>query len=60
MRKVFFSYDGNTSGPDWCPSGPSASCEAPAGVSLFSQWVPLKLSTSTQGSMLQLFFFFFF
>ena len=35
------------------PSGPSAFCEAPAGLSLSSQRVRLKLSTSTQGSMLQ-------
>ena len=36
------------------PSSPSAICEAPAGLSLSSQRVRLKLSTSTQGSMLQL------
>ena len=35
------------------PSGPSAFCEAPAGLSLSSQRVQLKPSTSTQGSMLQ-------
>ena len=35
------------------PSRPSAFCEAPAGLSLSSQRVRLKLSTSTQGSMLQ-------
>ena len=35
------------------PSGPSALCEAPSGLSLSSQRVRLKLSTSTQGSMLQ-------
>ena len=35
------------------PSGPSAFCEAPAGLSLSSQRVRLKLSTSTQGSVLQ-------
>ena len=43
------------------PSGPSAFCEAPAGLSLSSQRVRLKLSTSTQRSMLQgyqAFFFF--
>ena len=33
--------------------GPSAFCEAPAGLSLSSQRVRLKLSTSTEGFMLQ-------
>ena len=35
------------------PSGPSAFCEAPAGLSLSSQRVRLKLSAGTQGSTLQ-------
>ena len=35
------------------PSRPSAFREAPAGLSLSSQWVRLKLSMSTQWSMLQ-------
>ena len=35
------------------PSSPSAFNETPAGLSLSSQRVRLKLSTSTQGSMLQ-------
>ena len=34
------------------PSGPSAFCEVPVGLSLSSQRVRLKLSTSTEGSML--------
>ena len=42
------------------PSGPSAFCEAPAGLSLSSQRVRLKLTTSTQGSMLQIMGSFFF
>ena len=56
MRKVFFSTLRTpvvTTGAIG-PSGPSAFCEAPAGLSLSSQRVRLKLSTSTQGSMLQL------
>ena len=35
------------------PSGPSTFCEAPAGLSLSSQRVRLKLSTSSRESMLQ-------